>query len=238
MWQQTDAINTELANLKKSAPTDAGVAQIEAMVQTMNKGLADPVSSQSCLAKNTADEATCSAKTTKADCEGVVDTAGNKKCTYQSDGGTQDTEGLLTSAKTTINTAVNTMLSGLVTAYNNAKTDLKALDDAIDNSKQTISPADLETIKTKATTWCEKKSALDSATSDASTADSTLTTKLNAALDLTDILVNEVVGIGPSDCSKENGNARGSTCPTASCNIAGRITTKVETARAEYLEAS
>merc|ERR1711971_805861 len=44
----TNAIQTELANLKKSAPGDASVAAIEAMVQTMNQALADPQSSHTC----------------------------------------------------------------------------------------------------------------------------------------------------------------------------------------------
>merc|ERR1712166_1294666 len=158
------------------------------MIQMMNKE-SDPASSHRCDAKIPADQATCSAQTTKSGCESVVDSDTNeKKCTYQMDGGTKDMEDLLTSAKTTINAAVTTMLSGLETAY------------AIANSKQTISPTELEAIKTKATTWCSKKRALETATSDASTAASALTTKLNEPLGLSDVLVKEVGTIGPSDC--------------------------------------
>ena len=148
----TDAITTELANMKKIAPSDAGVAQIEGMVQVMNKE-PTPVSSHRCDAKSTTDQAVCSAHTTKAGCESVVDSDSGQKCTYQMDGGTKDLEDVLTSAKTSINAAVTTMLSGVVTTYANAKSDLKAIDTAIDNSKQTISSTDLEAIKTKASTW-------------------------------------------------------------------------------------
>merc|ERR1712166_1396664 len=126
----TDAITTELATMKKHAPSDAGVAQIEGMIQMMNKESADPASSHRCDAKIPADQATCSAQI----------------CTYQMDGGTKDMADLLTSAKTTINAAVTTMLSGLETAYANAKLDLQAMDTAIDNSKQTISPTELEAV--------------------------------------------------------------------------------------------
>merc|ERR1712195_458969 len=116
----TDAITTELATMKKHAPSDAGVAQIEGMIQMMNKESADPVSSHRCDAKIPADQATCSAQTTKSGCESVVDSDTKKKCTYQMDGGTKDMQHLL------------------------------------NNAKQTISPTDLEAIKTKATTWCSK----------------------------------------------------------------------------------
>merc|ERR1711865_1084158 len=155
----TDAITTELATMKKHAPSDAGVAQIEGMIQMMNKESVDPASSHRCDAKIPADQATCSAQTAKSGCESIVDsdTDSGQMCTYQMDGGTKDMEDLLTSAKTTINAAVTTMLSGLETAYANAKLDLQAMDTAIDNSKQTISPTELEAIKTKATTWCSKK---------------------------------------------------------------------------------
>ena len=149
----TDAITTELASMKKIAPSDAGVAQIEGMVQVMNTDSTAPVSSYRCDAKSTTDQATCSAQTTKAGCESVVDSDSGQKCTYQMDGGTKDLEDVLTSAKTSINAAVTTMLSGVVTTYANAKIDLKAIDTAIDNSKQTISSTDLEAIKTKASTW-------------------------------------------------------------------------------------
>merc|ERR1712166_782991 len=233
----TDAITTELANIKKIAPSDAGVAQIEGMVQVMNES-ADPVSSHRCDAKIPADQATCSAQTTKSGCESVVDSDTKKKCTYQMDGGTKDMQHLLTSAKTTINAAVTTMLSGLETAYANAKLDLQAMDTAIDNSKQTISPTELEAIKTKATTWCSKKRALETATSDASTAASALTTKLNEPLGLSDVLVKEVGTIGPSDCSQANSDAKNSTCSAGSCNLASRIQTKIDTVRGEYLAAS
>ena len=154
------------------------------------------------------------------------------------DGGTKDMEDLLTSAKTTINAAVTTMLSGLETAYANAKLDLQAMDTAIDNSKQTISPTELEAIKTKATTWCSKKRALETATSDASTAASALTTKLNEPLGLSDVLVKEVGTIGPSDCSQANSDAKDSTCSAGSPNLASRIQTKIDTVRGEYLAAS
>merc|ERR1711865_517548 len=216
----TDAITTELATMKKHAPSDAGVAQIEGMIQMMNKESADPASSHRCDAKIPADQATCSAQTTKSGCESVVDSDTNeKKCTYQMDGGTKDMEDLLTSAKTTINAAVTTMLSGLETAYANAKLDLEA-------------------IKTKATTWCSKKRALETATSDASTAASALTTKLNEPLGLSDVLVKEVGTIGPSDCSQANSDAKDSTCSAGSCNLVGRIQTKIDTVRGEYLAAS
>ena len=148
----TDAITTELATMKKHAPSDAGVAQIEGMIQMMNKE-STPVSSHRCDAKSTTDQATCSAQTTKAGCESEVDTDNGQKCTYQMDGGTKDLEDVLTSAKTSINAAVTTMLSGVVTTYANAKIDLTAIDTVIDNSKQTISSTDLEAIKTKASTW-------------------------------------------------------------------------------------
>merc|ERR1711865_702884 len=234
----TDAITTELATMKKHAPSDAGVAQIEGMIQMMNKESADPASSHRCDAKIPADQATCSAQTTKSGCESVVDSDTNEKCTYQMDGGTKDMEDLLTSAKTTINAAVTTMLSGLETAYANAKLDLQAMDTAIDNSKQTISPTELEAIKTKATTWCSKKRALKTATSDASTAASALTTKLNEPLGLSDVLVKEVGTIGPSDCSQANSDAKDSTCSPGSPNLASRIQTKIDTVRGEYLAAS
>merc|ERR1711957_117154 len=214
----TDAITTELATMKKHAPSDAGVAQIEGMIQMMNKESADPASSHRCDAKIPADQATCSAQTTKSGCESVVDSD--------------------TNAKTTINAAVTTMLSGLETAYANAKLDLQAMDTAIDNSKQTISPTELEAIKTKATTWCSKKRALETATSDASTAASALTTKLNEPLNLSDVLVKEVGTIGPSDCSQANSDAKDSTCSAGSCNLASRIQTKIDTVRGEYLAAS
>merc|ERR1719253_2141238 len=225
------------------APSDASVLDTvvpEGMLQMMNKAAADPVSSHRCDAKSTTDQPTCSAKTTKTGCAAVVDSDNKQKCTYQMDGGTKNLENLLTSAKTSINAAVTTMLSGVVTAYANAKTDLRAMDTAIDNSKQTISSTDLEAIKTKASTWCEKKRALETAISDASTAASTLTTKLNAPLDLSNVLVKEVGTIGPTDCSQANdpSNARGSTCPTGSCNLADRIKNKINTARGEYLVAS
>jgi len=233
----TDAITTELATMKKHAPSDAGVAQIEGMIQMMNKE-SDPASSHRCDAKIPADQATCSAQTTKSGCESVVDTDSGQMCTYQMDGGTKDMEDLLTSAKTTINAAVTTMLSGLETAYANAKLDLQAMDTAIDNSKQTISPTELEAIKTKATTWCSKKRALETATSDASTAASALTTKLNEPLGLSDVLVKEVGTIGPSDCSQANSDAKDSTCSAGSPNLASRIQTKIDTVRGEYLAAS
>merc|ERR1712166_1690175 len=233
----TDAITTELATMKKHAPSDAGVAQIEGMIQMMNES-ADPVSSHRCDAKIPADQATCSAQTTKSGCESVVDSDTKKKCTYQMDGGTKDMADLLTNAKTTINAAVTTMLSGLETAYANAKLDLQAMDTAIDNSKQTISPTELEAIKTKATTWCSKKRALETATSDASTAASALTTKLNEPLGLSDVLVKEVGTIGPSDCSQGNSDARDSTCSAGSCNLAGRIQNKIAIVRNQYLAAS
>jgi len=232
----TDAITTELANMKKIAPSDAGVAQIEGMVQVMNKE--SPVSSHRCDAKSTTDQATCSAQTTKAGCESVVDSDNKQKCTYQMDGGTKDLEDLLTSAKTSINAAVTTMLSGVVTTYANAKKDLRAIDTAIDNSKQTISSTDLEAIKTKASTWCTKKRALETATSDASTAATALTTKLNEPLSLSDVLVKDIGTIGPSDCSQANSDARGSACQASSCGLASRIQTRIDTVRGEYLEAS
>merc|ERR1711865_219917 len=236
----TDAITTELATMKKHAPSDAGVAQIEGMIQMMNKESVDPASSHRCDAKIPADQATCSAQTTKSGCESIVDsdTDSGQMCTYQMDGGTKDMEDLLTSAKTTINAAVTTMLSGLETAYANAKLDLRAMDTAIDNSKQTISPTELEAIKTKATTWCSKKRALETATSDASTAASALTTKLNEPLGLSDVLVKEVGTIGPSDCSQANSDAKDSTCSAGSPNLASRIQTKIDTVRGEYLAAS
>merc|ERR1712195_132326 len=236
----TNAITTELATMKKHAPSDAGVAQIEGMIQMMNKESADPASSHRCDAKIPADQATCSAQTTKSGCESIVDsdTDSGQMCTYQMDGGTKDMADLLTSAKTTINAAVTTMLSGLETAYANAKLDLQAMDTAIDNSKQTISPTELEAIKTKATTWCSKKRALETATSDASTAASALTTKLNEPLGLSDVLVKEVGTIGPSDCSQANSDAKDSTCSAGSCNLASRIQTKIDTVRGEYLAAS
>merc|ERR1712166_1103217 len=233
----TDAITTELATMKKHAPSDAGVAQIEGMIQMMNKE-SDPASSHRCDAKIPADQATCSAQTTKSGCESVVDTDSGQMCTYQMDGGTKDMADLLTSAKTTINAAVTTMLSGLETAYANAKLDLQAMDTAIDNSKQPISPTELEAIKTKATTWCSKKRALETATSDASTAASALTTKLNEPLGLSDVLVKEVGTIGPSDCSQANSDAKDSTCSAGSPNLASRIQTKIDTVRGEYLAAS
>merc|ERR1712195_200349 len=227
----TNAITTELATMKKHAPSDAGVAQIEGMIQMMNKESADPASSHRCDAKIPADQATCSAQTTKSGCESIVDsdTDSGQMCTYQMDGGTKDMADLLTSAKTTINAAVTTMLSGLETAYANAKLDLQAMDTAIDNSKQTISPTELEAIKTKATTWCSKKRALETATSDASTAASALTTKLNEPLGLSDVLVKEVGTIGPSDCSQANSDAKDSTCSAGSPNLASRIQTKIDT---------
>merc|ERR1712166_1476627 len=235
----TDAITTELANMKKIAPSDAGVAQIEAMVQVMNKeSNYAPVSSHRCDAKSTTDQATCSAQTTKAGCESVVDSDSKQKCTYQMDGGTKDLEDLLTSAKTSINAAVTTMLSGVVTTYANAKTDLRAIDTAIDNPKQNISSTDLEAIKTKASTWCTKKRALETATSDASTAATALTTKLNEPLSLSDVLVKDVGTIGPSDCSQANSDARGSACQASSCNLAATIQNRIDTVRGEYLEAS
>merc|ERR1712166_1341508 len=232
----TDAITTELANMKKIAPSDAGVAQIEGMVQVMNKE--STVSSHRCDAKSTTDQATCSAQTTKAGCESEVDTDNGQKCTYQMDGGTKDLEDVLTSAKTSINAAITTMLSGVVTTYANAKKDLRAIDTAIDNSKQTISSTDLEAIKTKASTWCTKKRALETATSDASTAATALTAKLNEPLSLSDVLVKDVGTIGPSDCSQANSDARGSACQASSCGLASRIQTKIDTVRGEYLEAS
>jgi len=234
----TDAITTELVSMKKSAPSNAGVARIEEMIQDMNKESADPVSSHRCDAKSTADQASCSAKTTKAGCESVVDSDSKQKCKYQMDGGTKDMEDRLTTAKTAINSAVSTMLDGLTADYDNAKKDLKVMDDAIDNSKRTVSPTDFEAIKTKATTWCSKKRALETATSDAGTAASTLTEKLNAPLDLSDVKINEVGAIGSSTCSNTNGNAKDSTCPAASCNLASRIQSKIDTANGEYLAAS
>lgn len=235
----TDAISAELTSIKKSANSDPGVAQIESTVLSMTKAMAAP----SCLAKDSSDKEICKAKTTKTDCEGLVDANGNKRCTLaDTDGGTKDMVDRLKSATSSINTAVDTMLSGTKTDYGSAKVDLKALDEAIDISKKTISTSDLETIRTAATTWCAKKRALETATTDKQTAAETLTNKLNAPLGITDLKLSEVGPIGEGDCSQTNGNVETLTsCPAYSCsddNLAQRIKEKIATGRAAYLTAS
>ena len=79
---------------------------------------------------------------------------------------------------------------------------------------------------------------METATSDASTAATALTTKLNEPLNLADVLVKDVGTIGPSDCSQANSNARGSACQASSCNLAPTIQNRIDTVRAEYLDAS
>jgi hypothetical protein len=164
------------------------------------------------------------------------------KAMNDTDGGTKDMDDRLNTAVSSINTAVDIMLSGTKTDYDSAKVDLKTLDDAIDNNKKTISTTDLETIRTAATAWCTKKRELETATTDKQAADQTLTNKLNAPLDVSNLKLKDVGPIGEGDCSQSHGDAEGSTsCPVYSCsddNLAQIIKEKIAIGRTAYLTAS
>jgi hypothetical protein len=105
----TEAINTELAKMKKIMPNDGGVAQLEDMVRAM-----------------------------------VSIEFGKEE-------------------RVAANQLINYILEKFKSDYSKAKKDVKTLDDAIDNSTQTISVTDLEGIKMKAQDWCTTKRTLETA---------------------------------------------------------------------------
>jgi hypothetical protein len=231
----TSAIKTELDNMKTYPIAAAAVTPIQQMVQDLESAATDSKASNTCHAKNTADASTCSALTTVSTCNG------NDKCSWASDGGTADIAAALSTAKTNINNALTTMRDALVSDYNQAKGDLNTLDAAIDNSERTITPSELEAIKTKASNWCTARGEKTQADQAAQTANSVLSTKLNVKLsdlNVADIKVSEIGALGEGACSKASGVAEGGNCPTSSCSLATRITTALDTANKEYLDAS
>jgi len=231
----TSAIKTELDNMKTYPIAAAAVTPIQQMVQDLESAATDSKASNTCHAKNTADASTCSVLTTASTCNG------NDKCSWASDGGTADIAAALSTAKTNINNALTTMRDALVSDYNQAKGDLNTLDAAIDNSERTIMPSELEAIKTKASNWCTARGEKTQADQAAQAANSVLSTKLNVKLsdlNVTDIKVSEIGALGEGACSKASGVAEGGNCPTSSCSLATKITTALDTANKEYLDAS
>jgi hypothetical protein len=154
------------------------------------------------------------------------------------DGGIGDIQKLYKGTKLMVNGITKKMLEGLEHEYDTAKKDLKALDDAIDNSVRNITVTDLEEIKMKALAWCTKKRALETAIAKVEKSEIALADCLEAPLGLPHILVKEVTGLGEADCSKSQGTPRDGTCPPQWCTKNSRVAAKVDSVRQDYLRLS